>query len=709
MRKLLSLCVLAAVAGSCAAAADGYAALNGGTTGGAGGNEVEVSTATALQAAICGRAAKDTPIVLRVIGTITLHVDVDAAKAAGSSCSGVSEDKITLQDVSNISIIGGLFHQIGIHLRRAKNVILQDLHVREVRMFPGWPTSNGGDAITVRQSDFLWVDHCTLQAGGRQVAGYDSLIDMSTTVTHVTVSYTAFLNSGRGGLIGSGSSDNANTNITFHHNYYWYIQERIPLLRYGTAHMYNNFYVGISHSGINSRRGANAMVEGNYFKNSVNPLGKFWDSVLGFWEVRDNVWDNCDWVQWLDVDVPAGSSTSDPVSTTDITIPYTAVVDSSSCTPNLVLATAGANRGLRVSDGNCGVLGNPTTPVSDLPDPDVAATPEPYTTDPSFRKVDGFAGHAGTTGGDGGLHVHVEKKADLLKQICNRATVATPLVVYYEEESEVDDLEPVTGPSCVTAVDWSEEISMVGWSNLEIHGYGDRMFTGLPVRIEESSNIVLRSLNFQTSTISVSKSSKIWFDHIVVENAIATDRSLIELVDTTSVTISYSRFTIEESPCAIEATGSTDDVTLHHNNFKAVAQCGVVSKAGKTHVYNNLFGASSVIGINVVAKAEALIENNVFDSTVNPFGTVGTIHSGSWDIRRNVLTNVTWALIGNFWQNKLGGPDKLSSAHVLVPYTDMMDQPACTAAAVEDFASDSIYEPNSDFSCDETPGRRVVK
>jgi pectate lyase len=166
--------------------------------------------------------------------------------------------------------------QIGIHIRNSSNIVIRNLHIKNVKK-SGSPTSNGGDAIGMETTvNNVWIDHNTLEASGGESDGYDSLLDMKAGVTNVTVSYNHYRNSSRGGLIGSSDDDAANTNITFHHNWYENIQQRMPLLRHGLVHSYNNYFSNISNSdmihGINSRMGGRILVEGNYFKNSNNPL-----------------------------------------------------------------------------------------------------------------------------------------------------------------------------------------------------------------------------------------------------------------------------------------------------------------------------------------------------------------------------------------------------------------------------------------------------
>lgn len=101
---------------------------------------------------------------------------------------------------------------------------------------------------------------------------------MKDNTQYVTLSYSILRNSGRGGLIGSSESDRSNGYVTFHHNLYENIDSRTPLLRGGIAHMYNNHYRQLNESGINSRAGARAKVDNNYFEDSKDVLGTFYTS-----------------------------------------------------------------------------------------------------------------------------------------------------------------------------------------------------------------------------------------------------------------------------------------------------------------------------------------------------------------------------------------------------------------------------------------------
>ncbi|CAM4006878.1 Pectate trisaccharide-lyase precursor [Vibrio aerogenes CECT 7868] len=348
--RLLTSAVLLALC-SAPALASGFHTQNGGTTGGQGGQVVKATTGTQIHEALCSRASSDTPIIIQVEGTINHG---NTSKVSGDSCN-TADDKIELKDVSNVTLIGvgggALFDELGIHIRSSSNIIIRNVHVRNVKK-SGSPTSNGGDAIGMEKDVHnIWVDHVTLEASGGEKDGYDALFDMKNNTKYVTLSYSILKNSGRGGLVGSSDSDDANGPVTFHHNYYLNINSRTPLLRHATAHSYNNYYNGLISSGMNPRIGGKIKAENNYVKDSKDPLGTFYTNDMGYWDVSGNIWDNITWSSDASKSHPAGPN---PTSTTSISIPYSYTADDASCIPSIVLATAGANKGLAVSDGSCG-------------------------------------------------------------------------------------------------------------------------------------------------------------------------------------------------------------------------------------------------------------------------------------------------------------------------------------------------------------------
>ncbi|MFF5970327.1 polysaccharide lyase family 1 protein [Streptomyces sp. NPDC012769] len=352
--------------------ATGYATQNGGTTGGAGGRTVRAATGTEIHAALCGRASSSTPIVIEVEGTIN---HANTAKVSGGSCN-TADGVIELKQISNVTLVGvgggAVFDQLGIHIREARNIIIQNVTVRNVKK-SGSPVSNGGDAIGMESGvRNVWVDHVTLEASGGESEGYDGLFDMKDNTQYVTLSYSVLRNSGRGGLVGSSETELSNGFITYHHNLYENIDSRAPLLRGGVAHMYDNHYLRLNESGINSRAGARAKVDNNYFEDSKDVLGTFYTDAAGYWQVSGNTFDNVTWSAPGTDYNPAGP---DVRSTTTVSIPYGYSLDPASCVPGVVSRTAGAGKGLLVSDGSC----TPQTPAPTA----TATTPAPTPTSPT--------------------------------------------------------------------------------------------------------------------------------------------------------------------------------------------------------------------------------------------------------------------------------------------------------------------------------------
>ena len=327
---------------------EGFGA-HAGVTGGQGGPEVIVTTGTELNAALCSRANKTDPIIIKVNGTIN-HGNTSA-----QGCN-TQADVIEIKQMSNVSIIGvgtnALFDQIGIHVRDASNIIIQNVHIRNVKK-SGSPISNGGDAIGMEtRVDRVWIDHNWLEASGGEKDGYDSLLDMKAGVTNVTVSYNLYNDSSRAGLIGSSDSDAANTNITFHHNWYKNIEQRTPLIRHALVHVYNNYWsnpkIDYMFHAINSRMGATVLVESNYFENVNNPLIASDDSAQpGCWQTGENTIVPSIYYSRT---VGNGALVIPEVvdgqlqSTCSVNVPYSVVMDASADVPAIVMANAGVGK-----------------------------------------------------------------------------------------------------------------------------------------------------------------------------------------------------------------------------------------------------------------------------------------------------------------------------------------------------------------------------
>lgn len=215
-----------------------------GTTGGGSANPVTVSTLSAFKTAVTGNAAK----VVRVNGLISLSGQVDIG--SNTTVLGVG---------SSSGITGG-----GLRIKEATNVVVRNLIISK----PVAPA----DGITVQESTKVWIDHNSFSADrDHDKDYYDGLLDINHGSDHVTVSWNTFKDHFKGSLVGhsdnNASEDTGHLKVTYHHNSFSNVYSRIPSLRFGTGHFYNN-YVSGADTACHSRMGAQMLVENNVFRST---------------------------------------------------------------------------------------------------------------------------------------------------------------------------------------------------------------------------------------------------------------------------------------------------------------------------------------------------------------------------------------------------------------------------------------------------------
>jgi pectate lyase len=218
----------------------GYASMNGGTTGGAAGSTVSVSTASALNTYATASAA----YVIRVTGSISL-----------SSMQKVASNK-TIIGVGTAGKITGY----GLNVASAHNVIIRNLTF----------TGSADDAINVQYSTNVWIDHNDLSNA------YDGATDIKRASDYVTVSWNHYHNQNKTALLGhsddNGSEDIGHLRVTYVHNWFDGTTQRHPRVRFGNVvHVLNNYYNNNSGYGVASTCNAGVYVERNYFENVPEP------------------------------------------------------------------------------------------------------------------------------------------------------------------------------------------------------------------------------------------------------------------------------------------------------------------------------------------------------------------------------------------------------------------------------------------------------
>ncbi|KAG8744371.1 hypothetical protein FRC10_010258 [Ceratobasidium sp. 414] len=238
----------------------GFAA-QGGTTGGVGGSTVTVSTLAALTSAV----ADDTAKVVIVSGTIT-----------GNTVVKVGSNKSILGK-SGASLVG-----VGLRVIKKNNVIIRNLKISKV-------LASAGDAIGIQEASKVWVDHVDLSSDrDHDKDFYDGLLDVTHGSTFVSITNSILHDHWKASLVShsdnNGSQDKAIT-VTYALNKWYNLNSRMPSFRFGTGHIFNNYFLN-SNDGINTRRGAQLLVENNVWEGVSKPL---YSTDGGFAVARGNL------------------------------------------------------------------------------------------------------------------------------------------------------------------------------------------------------------------------------------------------------------------------------------------------------------------------------------------------------------------------------------------------------------------------------------
>jgi pectate lyase len=147
----------------------------------------------------------------------------------------------------------------------AMNVIVRNLHFIDTHdCFPEWSPGDGRtgnwnaayDSISIRHATHVWIDHNRFADErtrdelqpvyfGRRYQVHDGLVDITHQSDYVTVSWNQFAAHDKTLLIDHSDSvtaDSERLRVTLHHNLFDGTGQRMPRVRFGKVHVYNNVY-----------------------------------------------------------------------------------------------------------------------------------------------------------------------------------------------------------------------------------------------------------------------------------------------------------------------------------------------------------------------------------------------------------------------------------------------------------------------------------
>lgn len=354
MKKLLLMCLTVASALNMWAqqpdfSCVGFAAQNGGTTGGKGGQEVTVTNLEQFKKYVSEKDA--TPRIIYVKGKLE--------GAGGGELVAIGSNKSIIGIGTEAEVL-----KVQFYCKNSKNLIIQNLFFS----MDGSTLGSDADCISIATTGSdkcqnIWIDHCTFDnkvspvynASASQKDKYDGLLDIKKNTEFVTISWCVFKNHYKGILVGYTDNDTYDRKITMHHNAFLNISSRTPSYRGGTAHIYNNYWDGSYDSaagkyfstGVNTREAACLLVESNHFKNMNKTVYCAIDDVKveGYASYKNNTFDN--------------SYAETAATCAEFVPPYTVAIEDVSTVEATVTQYAGI-----------GVLSDP----SDVPDPEGGET-----------------------------------------------------------------------------------------------------------------------------------------------------------------------------------------------------------------------------------------------------------------------------------------------------------------------------------------------
>lgn len=247
------------------APADGWAAQQGGTRGGALAAPAHVYTVANRAQLVAALAAPAPARIVRVAAAIDMSEGRPFRDHADQALRGA------VRIPSNTTLLGVApgagFVNASLFITGVEQVIVRHLAIRNpCDVAPQWDPQDGAkgnwnsefDGITVRDARHVWIDHNSFTdapdtddrapiENGKRKQCHDGALDITQGSDLVSVTYNHFAQHEKNMLIGAGdrfTADRGRLRITLKANLFEHVAERAPRVRYGQVHLLNNYYVG---------------------------------------------------------------------------------------------------------------------------------------------------------------------------------------------------------------------------------------------------------------------------------------------------------------------------------------------------------------------------------------------------------------------------------------------------------------------------------
>ena len=210
----------------------------------------------------------NSPLCIRIIGTVDLTGFPSSNWGSTKEGLQVKSNNTNQKTIATIEGVGhdATLHGFGILARNSQYLEIQNLALMNFK----------DDGISLDTGNlYTWIHNLDIFYGGAgsdkdQKKG-DGSLDVKGDSKWQTYSYNHFWDSGKMSLCGMDEESGPNY-ITYHHNWFDHSDSRHPRIRTMSVHVYNNYYDGNSKYGAGATTGADAFVEGNYFRNVKYPM-----------------------------------------------------------------------------------------------------------------------------------------------------------------------------------------------------------------------------------------------------------------------------------------------------------------------------------------------------------------------------------------------------------------------------------------------------